>query len=222
MNPTYNKGSGMADKNILVPVEANLSDESFSSNTHPALLFAEEAKDYSGADYKIPDKYNIDTLRLMPVNVNTVFVYWEITDKVVGANVFETFALKLFEINESGEKEVLGFYFKDRVSSKYANAHMPSKKLIAVIGGMDANGRFVELLRSNGVIMPNDSINIMENNEEIWMSKQPEWMELIKASVSHFSHAKSSISFVREMELLRKHGEKASIGMSSSEILKKD
>lgn len=212
----------MADKNILVPVEANLSDESFSSNTHPTLLFGEEAKDYSGADYKIPDKYHIDTLRLMPVNVNTVFVYWEITDKAVGENVFETFALKLFELGEGGEKEVLGFYFKDRISSKYANAHMPSKKLVAVVGGIDANGRFVELIRSNHIVMPNDSINIMENDEEVWMTKQSEWIELIKASVAHFSHAKSSVSFVREMDFLRKYSEKTALGMSSSELVKKD
>lgn len=212
----------MADKNILVPVEVNLGDESFSSNTHPTLLFGEEAKDYAGSDYKIPDKYHIDMLRLMSVNVNTVFVYWEITDKAIGEHLFETFALKLFELHQNGEKEILGFYFKDRVSSKYANAYMSSKKLIAVVGGIDANGRFVELLRSNKVKMPSDSINIMENDEEIWMTKHSEWLELIKASASHFSHAKSSISLAREMDFLRKFSKKSAIGMSSSELIKKD
>ncbi len=212
----------MADKKNLVPIEANLKDESFSSNTHPTLLFGEEAKDYSGMDYKIPSSYGIDTLRLLPVNVNTVFVYWEITDKLLNGASYETFALKLFELNESGEKEVLGFYFNERVSGKYANAHLPAKNLIAAIGGMDANGRFVELMRSNKVKMPNDSLNMMENSEEVWMSKQPEWIELIKASTAHFSHAKSSISIIKEMEFLKKYSEKAALGMSSSELVKKD
>ncbi len=173
-------------------------------------------------DYKIPLSYGIDTLKLLPVNVNTVFAYWEITDKLLCGSLYETFAFKLFELNESGEKEVLGFYFKERVSSKYTNAHLPSKNLIAVIGGMDSNGRFVELMRSNKIKMPNDSLNIMENNEEVWMSKHSEWVELIKASTAHFSHAKSSISIIKEMEFLKKYGEKAAFGMSSSELVKKD
>ncbi len=212
----------MTKKTSLIPIEANLKDESFSSNTHPTLLFGEEAKDYSGMDYKIPLSYGIDTLKLLPVNVNTVFAYWEITDKLLCGSLYETFAFKLFELNESGEKEVLGFYFKERVSSKYTNAHLPSKNLIAVIGGMDSNGRFVELMRSNKIKMPNDSLNIMENNEEVWMSKHSEWVELIKASTAHFSHAKSSISIIKEMEFLKKYGEKAAFGMSSSELVKKD
>jgi hypothetical protein len=212
----------MAEKTSLIPIEANLKDESFSSNTHPTLLFGEEAKDYSGMDYKIPQSYGIDTLKLLPANVNTVFTYWEITDKLLGGSSYETFAFKLFELNESGEKEVLGFYFKERVSSKYTNAHLPSKNLIAVIGGMDSNGRFVELIRSNKIKMPNDALNIMENNEEVWMSKHSEWVELIKASTAHFSHAKSSISIIKEMEFLKKYGDKAAFGMSSSELVKKD
>lgn len=213
----------MAEKTSVVPIEANLKDESFSSNTHPTLLFGEEAKDYSGMDYKIPSKYSIDTLKLLPVNVNTIFVYWEITDKLLNGSSFETFALKLFELNGNGESEVLGFYFKDKISSKYANAHLPSKSLVAAIGGIDSNGRFVELLRSNKVKMPNDTVTtIMENNEEVWMSKQSDWMELIKASTTHFSHAKSSISLVKEMEFLKRYGDKALFGTSSSELVKKD
>jgi len=215
----------MADKTSVIPIEANLKDESFSSNTHPTLLFGEEAKDYSGMDYKIPSSYGIDILRLLPVNVNTVFVYWEITDKLLNGRTFETFALKLLEMRNGQENEVLGFYFKDKVSSKYTNAHLPSKNLIATIGGMDSNGRFVELLRSNSVKMPNDSITTAmpnDDNEEVWMSKQSEWMELIRASTTHFSHAKSSITLVKEMEFLKKFGEKMAFGMSSSELMKKD
>lgn len=216
------KGVPMSDKNSIVPIEANIKDESFSSNTHPTLLFGEEAKDYSGVDYKIPSSYGIDTLRLMPVNVNTVFMYWEITDRLVGGRDFNTFAVKLYEINESGEKEVLGFYFKERVASKYVNAYMPSKNLVAVVGGMDERGIFIELIRSNVVKMPSDIVNIMENDEETWMSKKSEWVELIRASISHFSHAKSSVALVKEMDFLRKFSEKAAFGMSSFEIIKKD
>lgn len=214
----------MTDKEKLVPIDANLKDESFSSNTHPTLLFAAETKEYSGADYDIPSSYGIDTLRLLPVNVNTVFVFWEITDKLLNGASYEAFALKLFELNESGEKEVLGFYFKERVADKYVNAYLPAKNLVAVIGGMDANGRFVELIRSNKIKMPNDSLSMMENSGEVWMSKRSEWIELIKASTIHFSHAKSSISIIKEMEFLRKYSEKAALGLgvSSLELVKKD
>ena len=211
----------MDEKTSAIPIEANLSQESFSSNAHGALLFAEEAKDYSGMDYKIPDAHGVDTLRLLPVNVNTIFLYWEITEKLLAGASFETFALKLYDTNNVGEKEILGFYFKDKISSRYANAHMPSKNILAVIGGIDASGRFVELLRSNKLKMPNDSLS-SHSDEEVWMSKHSEWVELIKASASHFSHAKSSMSLIREMEFLKKYSEKAVFGQSSSELIRKD
>jgi hypothetical protein len=97
---------------------------------------------------------------------------------------------------------------------------MPSKNIIAVIGVIDLNGVFHELLRSNSVLMPSDVM--LEGSEEAWMSKKSEWMELIRASVSHFSHAKSSISIIKEMEFLKKYGQKSVSGMSSSELVKKD
>jgi len=210
----------MDTKTSVVPIEANIEKDSFSSNVHGASVFAEEAKDYAGADYEIPDSYGIDTLKLMPVNVNTVYMYWEITDKLIQNYQFATFALRLLEIDGENEKEILGFYFKERVSGKYANAHMPSKRLVAIIGGIDSNGRFTELLRSNKITMPSDSL--CTSSKETWMSKQSEWTELIKASVSHFSHAKSSISLIKEIEFLKKYGEKAAFGQSSFELPKKD
>lgn len=210
-------------KNGNIPVDVNLKEDSFSSNTHPTELFGAEAADYSGSDYEIPISYNIDLLRLLPVNVNTVYLFWEITDKITANAKFETFALKLYEIADLGEREIIGFYFKERVSGKYINAHMPSKNLFAAIGGIDENGRFVELLRSNKIKTPNDKISYMTDNEEAWLSKKSEWVELVRASTSHFSHAKSSMSLVKEMELLKKFSEKSlQTSMSSFDLAKKD
>lgn len=211
------------DAKTKLPVDVSTSEDSFSSNTHPTLLFGEEAKGFIGEDeYKIPSKYEMDYLRLLPANVNTVFSYWEITDKLISevASEFETFALKLFEDNDGKISEIISFYFKDRISSKYINAYMPSKSLLAVIGVIDLNGKFHEILRSNKILMPSDCVH--ENAEETWMSKKSDWMELIRASVTHFSHAKSSVSIIKEMEFLRKYSEKSVIGMSSSELVKKD
>lgn len=210
------------DTNNKLPMDVVNTDDSFSSNTHPTLLFGEEAKEFALEDeFKIPLKYEVGYLRLLPVNVNTVFTYWEITDSLI-ANVtdnFESFVLKLFDESEN-KKEIISFYFKDKLSSRYINAYMPSKSLIAVIGVMDTSGNFYEILRSNKISMPSDIMT--ESQEEEWMSKKSDWMELIRASVSHFSHAKSSISIVKEMEFLKKYGQKSVSGMSSSELVKKD
>ncbi len=210
------------DTNNKLPMDVVNTDDSFSSNTHPTLLFGEEAKEFALEDeFKIPSKYEVGYLRLLPVNVNTVFTYWEITDSLI-ANVtdnFESFVLKLLDESEN-KKEIISFYFKDKLSSRYINAYMPSKSLIAVIGVMDTSGNFHEILRSNKISMPSDIMT--ESQEEEWMSKKSDWMELIRASVSHFSHAKSSISIVKEMEFLKKYGQKSVSGMSSSELVKKD
>jgi hypothetical protein len=203
-----------------LPLDVVSTEDSFSSNTHPTLLFGEEAKGFAGEDeFKIPSRYEASYLRLLPVNVNTVFVYWEITDFLIStvANEFDTFALKLLD---GEKKEIVSFYFKDRLSSRYINAYIPSKNIVAVIGVIDLNGTFHEILRSNSVLMPSDVM--LESLEESWMSKKSEWMELIRASVSHFSHAKSSISIVKEMEFLKKYGQRSVSGMSSSELVKKD
>ncbi len=212
----------MSEKN-KVPLQTKSDTDSFSSNTHPTLLFGEEAKGYVGdEEYKIPSAYGVDYLRLLPANVNTVFVYWEITDKLISGVTthFDTFALKLLEVDGNEEREVLNFYFKDRASSRYINAYMPSKSLVAIIGVLDSEGHFYTILRSNVILMPSDVI--VESNEEAWMSKKSDWMELIKASVSHLSHAKSSLSLIKDLEFLKKYSEKSVLGMSSSELVKKD
>jgi hypothetical protein len=98
-----------------LPLDVVGTEDSFSSNTHPTLLFGEEAKGFVGEDeFKIPSKYETSYLRLLPANVNTVFVYWEITDSLISSAVseFDTFALKLLDIDQ---KEIMSFYFKDRL-----------------------------------------------------------------------------------------------------------
>ena len=213
----------MSNEKKAVPVEERLKEESFSSNMHGTLALAEEAKEFKVEDYEIPESYKKDYLRLLPANVNTVYLYWEITDKLLSPfdGEFETFALKLYEKTQKGESEILGFYFKERVSSKYVNAYLASKNIVAAIGAIDRSGRFTELLRSNDVKMCTDKIT--QTNEEVWMSKQSEWMELIRASipVSHFAHAKSSFSLLKEMELLKRYGENSFTGFSSLDLTKK-
>ena len=58
----------------------SLGSESFSSNTHNTELLAKEGLGVPGGlEYEIPHRYNMDMLVFLPVNLETSFVYWEVT-----------------------------------------------------------------------------------------------------------------------------------------------
>ncbi|MFP4486031.1 MAG: DUF4912 domain-containing protein [Campylobacterales bacterium] len=155
--------------------------------------------------YDIPERYNINTLVLLPINPSNHFMYWEISRDYIAekySSEFDGFVVKFFEKRGDSFSEGLSFKVYDENGRYYINKHIPKSEVYAVLGIIDKDGRFIELLSSNIIKTPSDSTSI---GDEVWMDKDSEWSELIKASLTPESDSMNSAEFIKEFETIRKH-----------------
>ncbi len=106
---------------------------------------------------EIPSGYNIDTIVLMPVNMDTSFVYWEVTDSLLGGSQKKLDAgtaklmVKVYE--SDGMIEICSFEVMERIGKSYVNYQSSFRPLVAEIGVINGKG-FVGLLKSRKVYSP--------------------------------------------------------------------
>ena len=176
----------------------SLKNESFSSNTHNTELLAEERRVPAGIEFEVPDRYDIDTLVFLPVNLETSFVYWEITQKLLQAYHIgiDRLRTKVVAVDESGEEELSEFQTSTELGKFYLHFKAPMRRVLARMGFYDENGRFVVLLTSNTFLMPGDTIEF--SDDEVWMSIDENTREIIKASLDKSSSTLSSKSIFEE------------------------
>jgi hypothetical protein len=174
-------------------------------------------------DHQIPGGYNIDTIVIMPVNTDTSFVYWEVTDRLLNGsrkklkNGSAQLMVKVFEADCL--KEVCSFEVRERIGKNYINYQPSFKTLIAEIGVSNGSG-FVALLRSGTVsespVNPSSTekrgspvshvtrkrsagrserrlIDTRAVKHEIWMTKKGEWSETVNVPFSKTFAASTEI-----------------------------
>jgi len=207
------------NNNMLELMTHSLSDSGVSSSEHAISSFASEAANVAPDEYEIPSSYNVDTLRCLGVNVNTVYVYWEITEAMLAAKGVLGRALLVKLCDGNSEDELLNFFITDRLSSRFLSVHLPNRTIYAKVGAL-VDGVFVELLRSNSFFTPSDEITM--SNDEHWMSKSERFEEILRASAPWGFNQSSSFGIVKELEFLHKNSESARTNVSSSSYFKKE
>lgn len=135
----------------------------------------------SGA-HEIPAGYNIDTIVLMPVNMDTCFVYWEVTERLLNASrkKLETGSAKLMvKVYEAdGRNQICSFEVMERIGKSYINYQPSFNPLIAEIGVMNGKG-FVGLLKSGtGSSL---SAGPAAAQQEVWMTTAEGRSEIVTA-----------------------------------------
>ena len=118
----------------------------------------------------IPSAYNVDTIVIMPVNVDRHFIYWEITGKLLNEKVTGKAPLKLmgkvYE-TETG-KEIYSFEINERVGKHYMSSPVPVTGLFAEIGTVKGK-KFTGLMKSNPV--SSITVSARSSNHEVWMKR---------------------------------------------------
>jgi hypothetical protein len=185
---------------------------SVSSSEHAISSFASEVTDVAQGEYGTPSFYNVDTLKVLSVNVNTVYVYWEITEALLASNGITGSALLVKLCDEEVDDELMNFFITERLSCRFVNIHLPNRKIYAKIGAL-INGTFVELLRSNSFFTPRDEITMA--SDELWMSKTKDFEEILKASTSVDLGHLSSFGIIKELEFLREKNKNLRTNVSS-------
>ncbi|MEY4504448.1 MAG: hypothetical protein RL154_742, partial [Pseudomonadota bacterium] len=177
-------------------IKASLTKDSVSSRVSLDSILSVEANIKPQDNIEIPSRYYRNYLKVLPVNVQTVFVYWEVTSALLEEKSASLpLVIKLFDTNEPNELLRFGIY--EEVGSTYLNAYWNEKKLTAEIGYVSEDGVFVPILSSGKLSMPSDKLHIAK--EQTWMKKVENFEEIIRASISYDTPSSSSLT--KQMQL---------------------
>ncbi len=149
------------------------------------LKISEDIKQFerSPASHRrqMPRGYNEDTIVIMPVNADTGFIYWEITEKLLGKiknkshGKHERLIIKVFE--EDTRKEVCSFDVSEKLGRHYMRSWRTSKPLVAEIGFLEGK-KFKSLLRSNPLAVTGSSGKKIDH--DVWMQRIKDSFKIIR------------------------------------------
>ena len=126
--------------------------------------------------------YNEDTIVIMPVNGDTNFIYWEITEELLKRKKktpdsgSERLMIRVFE--EESEREIYSFKVNNRIGKHYMKFCGSQERLVADIGFVRGE-TFVSILKSTPTTV--SSFAEEAGNHEIWMQKVEYSCEIVQA-----------------------------------------
>jgi len=120
----------------------------------------------------IPAAYNVDTIVIMPVNVDSNFIYWEVTDSLLNGNgkALNKGSIKLMvKVYETGNNNaVYSFKVNERVGRHYMSSVVPMRSVFAELGILKGK-KYMGLMKSNPVSLTTVSARSADN--EVWMRR---------------------------------------------------
>lgn len=141
-----------------------------------AFLLSETAEYPIAGDYEIPARYNTDTIVILPVNEKKVYLYWELTEKLLIDKIQNpaaaSFIIRIYEIPDVlqtdyeidyNEKEIYSTEVKGQYGQIFAECADYFKPMTAAIG-IVSGGAFNVLLKSNQINVP--SFRVLGLKEE--------------------------------------------------------
>lgn len=203
----------MNDNNQQTLSKESIKEEVFSSNTHNMQLLSDEVHGMPmGHEYEIPQRYNLDMLVFMPVNLETVFLYWEVTSTLLEEYhiTLERLRTKVYVLDDDQETALNEFQVSTELGKYYLHFKAAMKRVQARMGFYNENGEFVVILDSNLFRMPNESIEFSE--DEVWMSIDENTRVILRASMHNESEDFSSRGLLKEkiLEISKLSGQSSS------------
>jgi hypothetical protein len=125
-------------------------------------------------EYPIPDKYNLDTVVLLPVNPKKEYVYWEVSDKTVDQMCRQhsisqpVFILKVFQTDGTHVDELASIRTA-KYGNWYFDLYCPDMSLWAELGMLDNMGNYYPIIASKTIKMPSDKVSSIID-QETWMT----------------------------------------------------
>ncbi len=185
----------------LVKESMKLEDD-FSSSSHVIDTLVEEGEPVV-QEYEIPDRYNKDTLRILMVNTQKYFVYWEVSDETLAKNNIDLGKDKLyFKVYDSNNQELYSFESSFALGKYYVKRLFENMNVYVKVG-LTKEDDFVELITSNTIHTFSSQINLPSSEDEVWIRKKMGWTEVIRSTIEHSHEGVSSAKYVEEMEKVR-------------------
>ena len=177
-------------------------ENDFSSSSHVIDTLVKEGEPVV-QEYKIPDRYNKDTLRILMVNTEKYFVYWEVSDETLQKNNIDLQKEKLyFKVYDTNNQELYSFESSFALGKYYVKRPFENMNVYVKVG-LTKEDDFVELITSNTVHTFSSKVNLPSSEDEVWIRKKMGWTEVIRSTIEHSDKGVSSAKYVEEMEKIR-------------------
>lgn len=144
-----------------------MDEQSFSSNSHVLEKFVEEGNPFV-LEYEIPSRYNKDTLRMLFVNTEKYFVYWEISDETLEKKGVDLSKEKLhFKVYDNNNKEIYSFESSFALGDYYIKSKFENMDIYVSVGIFEEDS-FEKLQTSNTIHTFSSQVNLPEQtNQEL-------------------------------------------------------
>lgn len=177
-------------------------ENDFSSSSHVIDTLVKEGEPVV-QEYKIPDRYNKDTLRILMVNTEKYFVYWEVSDETLQKNNIDLEKEKLyFKVYDTNNQELYSFESSFALGKYYVKRPFENMNVYVKVG-LTKEDDFVELITSNTVHTFSSKVTLPSSEDEVWIRKKMGWTEVIRSTIEHSDQGVSSAKYVEEMEKIR-------------------
>ena len=139
------------DSNAKELIKSSLQEEhSFSSSSHVIETLVSEGEPLV-AEYEIPSRYNKDTLRMLFVNTEKYFVYWEVSDKTLEEKGLDLNKDKLyFKVYDSSNNQLYSFDSSLALGDYYIKRKFENMDIFVELG-FSENDKFIPLQKSNKI-----------------------------------------------------------------------
>lgn len=177
-------------------------ENDFSSSSHVIDTLVKEGEPVV-QEYKIPDRYNKDTLRILMVNTEKYFVYWEVSDQTLAKNNIDLGKDKLyFKVFNTDNQELYSFESSFALGKYYVKRPFENMNVYVKVG-LTKEDDFIELITSNTVHTFSSQVNLPSSEDEVWIRKKMGWTEVIRSTIEHSEQGVSSAKYIEEMEKIR-------------------
>lgn len=200
-------------------------DTAVSSHSQPQ--HEQPAYRPSKPEYPIPDRYNIDTVVLLPVNPKKEYVYWEVSDKTVNSfcashGAAASFILKVFAAEGDDDSRELASVKVGKYGNWYFDLYCPDAMMWSEIGMLDSMGNYFTVSSSKKIKMPTDRISDLID-QETWMTVGENIEKIYTLSGITDMQKQELLSSARmHSELFKKLHNAEGMAGSSSSMIKKD
>lgn len=159
-------------EDTLVKIEGQ--DKPLEEGHGIAYLLSDTLKYPIVEEYEVPAKYDTDTLVILPVTEKKVYLYWELTQRLILEKTQNPsasyFTVKIYEITlgekkHYKEQQIYSTQVSEPFGQIYAECTDNFKPMSAAIG-IERDGQFNVILKSNQINIP--SFSVLGLKEEFW------------------------------------------------------
>lgn len=179
-------------------------ENDFSSTSHAIDTITYDNPNEEVNKFPIPSRYNRDYLRLLPVNLSTYYIYWEVSDQTLQQNQLDLNHDQLIFKIYHGERIVFEFTSSFALGEYFLDQTFEDRDIHVSIG-FPKDNVFTELMHSNTVHTFSNQLKWPSPEDEIWIKREKVWIDMLTSTMQSqmMGGGISSAQYIEEIERLK-------------------